>query len=273
MLEQIARIMLDAAAGSLKQLLPVLLPLLGFGWLIHHCSRMLERSAVRLLGVRGYLYLFGWLGTAVHELGHALFCPLFGHRITAMRLCSFNPRSRDTGYVSHEFNGLNPYHSVGNFFISIGPLVLGSALIYVVLRYLAGLPFALETGVALPRSLAGWGWTVAEQGGRMLAGMARRLDLLDFRLYLALYLVLSIGSAMTLSTNDLLAAGRGLGLLLLLVLGLNLVLVLSGVQPPGVEFLLPLVLALSLLSTIVLTLCLSAALVLGLLGRLTGRRD
>ena len=81
------------------------------------------------LGEKLYIYGFAWLGTAVHELGHAIFVILFGHKITKIKL--FSPDSNGTlGYIEHTFNPKNYYHRIGNFFIGIGPIVFGSIVMY-----------------------------------------------------------------------------------------------------------------------------------------------
>ena len=225
-----------AAAATAAQTLPLGGPLLFLGWLIHLSSGLLERESVRMFGLRGYLYLFGWIGTLVHELGHAVFCPLFGHRIDGMRLFSFSTRNRSAGYVMHSYNGRNPYHLVGNFFISVGPLLLGTALIYLILRYLAGFP--LEIDLALPSAsppaefLDRMGF-VFSSFKSLTIGTARNIDLTDYRLYLAAYLVLSLGSSMTLSPQDISSGLKGLATLLGLFFLVNLALAALGKPLPN----------------------------------------
>jgi hypothetical protein len=86
----------------------------------------------------------GIIGTPIHELGHALFCLIFGHKITKMKLFSPDPDSGTLGYVSHTYNKRNIYHQIGNFFIGIGPIISGG-LVITLIMYLA-VP-AVLTGV------------------------------------------------------------------------------------------------------------------------------
>ena len=75
------------------------------GLAVNGCSRVFAR----LLGLdSGLLFdVTAVLGTPVHELGHAVMCPLFGHRIRAMKL--WNPRKAAGlyGYVEHTYNPKN----------------------------------------------------------------------------------------------------------------------------------------------------------------------
>ncbi|MBN2288196.1 MAG: M50 family metallopeptidase [Candidatus Glassbacteria bacterium] len=222
---ELLRVTQTAVRDTVVQTLPLGGPLLALGWLIHLSSRSLERESVSMFGLRGYLYLFGWIGTLVHELGHAVFCPLFGHRIHGMRLFSFSTRNQSAGYVEHSYNGKNPYHLVGNFFISVGPLLLGTYLIYLVLRYLAG--FQLQIDHAFSPRGAGTGFLdwIAFLGlsfKSLAVRIARSIDFTDYKFYPAVYLVLSIGSSMTLSPQDISSGLKGLATLMGLILLLNL---------------------------------------------------
>lgn len=234
---EILKVLQQAAVSTAVQTLPLVGLLLFPGWLIHLSSRVLERESVSMFGLRGYLYLFGWIGTLVHELGHAVFCPLFGHRIHGMRLFSLNTRNHSAGYVEHSYSGRNPYHLAGNFFISVGPLLLGTALIYLILRYLAGFPLPIKD--ILPATATS---AVLLDRLRILFSFFKSLaasiihngDLTDYKLYLAAYLVFCIGSSMTLSSQDIRSGSKGLATLLVLIFLINIVPAAIGRPSPDI---------------------------------------
>src|SRR5215213_11101822 len=60
---------------------PALLLIALLSWL----SGWVQRLAIATFGVTMYLLLFGWLGTAIHEIGHLLAALLFGHQVASFR--------------------------------------------------------------------------------------------------------------------------------------------------------------------------------------------
>ena len=101
--------------------------LVACGLLVHVIFRMFSR----LIGsrLRGWFYVTSIIGTPVHELGHAIMCKLFFHRITAMRLWIPKPTNGVYGYVEHSYSRKNPWAKFGNLFIGMGPLFSGLGII------------------------------------------------------------------------------------------------------------------------------------------------
>ena len=91
---------------------------------------LLNRAFYKLCGskARKICIFTGAIGTPIHEIGHAFFCLIFGHKILEIKL--FQPNSTDgtLGFVRHSFNKRNVYHQIGRFFIGTGPILLGSAV-------------------------------------------------------------------------------------------------------------------------------------------------
>ena len=99
------------------------------GFAVEICYRL----CFALMGQRaGRLFWFAtsWLGTPVHEAGHALMCLLFGHRIEKIRLI---PTRAGGAMVEHSYNNRNVYATLGNLFIAIGPVFTGLGVILLTL--------------------------------------------------------------------------------------------------------------------------------------------
>ena len=125
----------DLVLATLGQMASLFAGIFIFGLLIQFISQLTFRSLLNAYGSRG-TYLVSWLGTPIHELGHALFCVIFLHKIEEIRF--FQP-DRDTGtlgYVYHTWNPRNPWHVLGNFFIGIGPVALGCAVLFAIFYFL-----------------------------------------------------------------------------------------------------------------------------------------
>ena len=136
-LVEFARYLLLVLKTTGFQLLTLFGPLLLFAVVINYFSRKNQNLGIYVFGEKLYIYGFASLGTAVHELGHAFFAIVFGHKVTKMKL--FSPDADGTlGYVQHSFNPKNYYHRVGNFFIGIGPIIFGSIVMYIFVYAILG---------------------------------------------------------------------------------------------------------------------------------------
>lgn len=163
------------------------------------------------------------LGTPVHELGHALMCCLFGHRITAMSL--WQPRSSDgkLGYVTHAYSKKNPYHVLGNLFIGVGPIFSGLGVL--ALAMLLGFPQTLSeyTEAALRATASGEGSpALLLEGMKLLPHMLRELAFGEvvplWGRAIALVVILAVSQHVSLSPADIKGALTSLPIYLVLTL-------------------------------------------------------
>ena len=204
-------------------------PMMLLAFVMNFIAGRVEKNSYRLMGPKIYLRVFGGLGTAAHELGHAFFCKIFGHKITEMKLFSPDPAKGTLGYVNHAYNPKSRYQQIGNFFIGIGPVITGSLVIYLFAAILIGVQ---PPGTYLPE-----GYAPAGEGMWQILGSALQTswytaigafsDIFSGEnwssvwFYIFLYLVFAIGSSVTLSGADLQGAKKGFTYLVIFILVFN----------------------------------------------------
>ena len=158
------------------------LPWIVIAFIMQLLSNSIRKSLAKIFGIQGYIYLT-CPGVMVHEIGHALFCVIFRHKIVEMKL--FSPEEDGTlGYVNHSYNPNSFYQRIGNFFIGTGPIWFG----IVVLCFVSWMLLPNEMNIGNFFSAAFWG---------------------RWQSYIWLYLALTIASHITLSPPDLKGAADG----------------------------------------------------------------
>ena len=158
------------------------LPWIVIAFIMQLLSNSIRKSLAKIFGIQGYIYLT-CPGVMVHEIGHALFCVIFRHKIVEMKL--FSPEEDGTlGYVNHSYNPNSFYQRIGNFFIGTGPIWFG----IIVLCFVSWMLLPNEMNIGNFFSAAFWG---------------------RWQSYIWLYLALTIASHITLSPPDLKGAADG----------------------------------------------------------------
>jgi hypothetical protein len=220
----------SATQASLIQILIFLVPGLIFTLIMNYISTFVQRRALFTMGKGWYLGLFGWPGTTIHEIGHAIFCLIFRHKITKLKLFDPDPETGTLGYIEHTYNPSSIYQLVGNFFIGIGPILLGTSVIYLLLYFLLDLnPFDVveNAGMASPRI---YSWDVATQVCQIIwtesVNLLSRIfswhNLATWQLYACVYLTFTIGSSIMLSPSDIRSTLKGLIVIVILIFIFNL---------------------------------------------------
>jgi hypothetical protein len=211
MVQTIFNYLMQAVFLTLEQLLIVLGPMLVLAVILNYLSRIIRTRAADVVGVHAYTWLTA-PGVMIHELGHAFFCILFGHRIVRMRL--FSPQADGSlGSVEHAFNPKSTYQKIGNFFIGTGPIWFGTAVVclltWCLLSYSGG-------NAAIPVHTRFDGSTLATivpQIGvtiwQLFLSLFRPAVISTWPFWLFAYLIFCIGSHITLSPPDIRGAAQG----------------------------------------------------------------
>lgn len=204
-----------------------------FGLLLYFISRSTRKAFSNSGHSKLDIYFTGWIGTPVHEIGHAIFCILFGHRITDLKLYSPNSQDGTLGYVNHSFNPQSIYQRIGCFFIGTGPILFGSIVIYMLIWFC--LPnYRLVTGIISTTDLSDFGiFELVESSGSILAiGLGFLVNVfspenfLEPSFWIFIYLSFCISSHMQLSPSDLKSMWSGILTILFIILLVNSLMIL-----------------------------------------------
>jgi hypothetical protein len=209
----------NAVITTAIQLLVILGPGLLLGLIMNFVSKIIERKITNFLGIKLYLLLFGWLGTTVHESGHAIFCLIFRHKIHEIKFFSPDLESGTLGYVKHSYNPKSIYQTIGNFFIGIGPIILGALVIYLATYILSGhlIEFAPAQNID-----SGTPTTITEQMSFIFKQIFTWSNLASLRFYIFIYICFAVGGSINLSPPDMDGASKGLFAIILFLFIFNL---------------------------------------------------
>jgi hypothetical protein len=211
----------DIFLHTFEQICILIIPGIILTTLMNRISGKLEAFACRALGVKLYMLLFGWLGTSVHELSHALMCIIFRHKIDKIQLFSLNPHSQRVGYVSHRYNPNSMYQRVGNFFIGTAPILVGSIVIFFSAKLLLpGILSQVHSLNNLPRNIF---VVFVDSFFSLLHELFTIGNYLRPQYYIFLYILFCVGSSMKLSKADLKGTWAGFAVLIGLIFLINII--------------------------------------------------
>ncbi|MFD2617248.1 hypothetical protein [Terrilactibacillus laevilacticus] len=109
---------------SLIELINLVGVVIIIGYLLGQIERWSNFFMMRAFGMKGILFT-AWLGTPIHEIGHALMCFIFHHQVVKIKLLQTKSEDGTLGYVIHRFNRGSLYQMIGHFFIGIAPVFSG----------------------------------------------------------------------------------------------------------------------------------------------------
>lgn len=168
----------------------------------------------------------GFIGVPIHELSHAIFAVLFGHKITKIKLLQKPDENGVMGYVQHGYNQNSIYQQIGNFFIGIAPIFGGVFSIIALMKFI--IPRAYNSFInILFRSLhiTVLNKSIIEGIINSYLGLIKVIfSLKNFEnpyFYVFLFISICISSHISLSSADIKGASRGLGVIFIILLILN----------------------------------------------------
>src|SRR5690349_2763351 len=113
--QEAATYLLTVGAITLVQLFVLGGPALLLIYILSKLSEYVERFAREVLGSVTYQILFGWVGTAVHEIGHLLAAWIVLQPVVSFRPFTFNSKAKIQGSVVTNPNYGNLYQYMGLF--------------------------------------------------------------------------------------------------------------------------------------------------------------
>jgi len=220
--------------ATFSQMVSLFVGIFLFGLIIHFISHITFKSIERAFTSKG-TYVVAWLGTPIHELGHALFCVIFMHKIVEIEFFKPDPLTGTLGYVYHKWNRSNPWQVLGNFFIAIGPVVLGCFTLFIIFYFLIPDSSLVWDSIVvqfdeISQSYSMWSYleVIKTSAFIMVKPIFTLTNLTSWSFWGFCYLSICIASNIRLSLLDLKGALSGFGYLVLLFLLINFLGLITG---------------------------------------------
>ncbi|UCG55138.1 MAG: hypothetical protein JSV32_02680 [Dehalococcoidia bacterium] len=218
----------DLIIATFSQMASLFTGIFIFGLLIHFTSQLTFKSLGKSFG-RNSTYFIAWLGTPIHELGHALFCLIFMHKIVDIKFFKPDPLTGTLGYVHHTWNRSNPWQMLGNLFIGIGPVILGCVVLFALFNLLIPNSSQVWDSILLRvnevdknRLIGSYLEIFGDSAFEMTRLTFTLSNLTSLRFWVFCYLSICVASNIRLSLSDIKGALSGLGCLILLFFLINL---------------------------------------------------
>lgn len=193
----------------------------------------------RCFGMNGLVFT-GLIGTVVHEFSHMLFCLIFRHQIVEFSL--FRPyKSRYDGvmgYVNHRCDRSSPYQMVGNFFIGIAPIIVGTGCMILLMRILLPNEFmdsyqTFNRNMVYMSNINSIGDSLNIYINIVISIIHNLNPLIGHnwpRYIVFIYIMYSITSHMDLSKEDIINSRSGLFVFVIMTYIINLIFIVLGIR-------------------------------------------
>ncbi len=212
---------------SMTEIIYLLGSLIAVGFILGYLEKWSNTFLFRGFGYKGIMFT-AWIGTPIHELGHAIMCILFGHKVRKIKLLQWKSEDGILGFVAHEYNPRSLYQRVGNFFIGTAPIITGTISLVIAMYFLLPDTFLLYKGYLSAQTSTNINFLdVIQIIDRSILALFKNLftikNFIDPFFYLFLYLSLSISSRMALSRADMKGAFDGFIVLFGLIIFINMI--------------------------------------------------
>ena len=218
--------------NSLIQIGIFIVAIYAVGFIIALINRLFYHIAG---ATRGVVYGTAFIGTPIHELSHALFCIIFMHKIHEIKLFQMDD-SGVLGYVTHSWNKKNLYATIGNFFIGVAPILVGTAFLMLLMLWITPSTFNAVNGTfAVLTNDLDYG-QIPSVIGKSIGAFFKGAS--DFRWWIYIIIVMFIAIHMNLSRADLRGTVVALPVLIIFFFLINIILgyLLKGAYPGYLNF-------------------------------------
>jgi len=224
----------DLIVATLSQMASLFAGVLLFGLLINFISQLTFKSLARSFGNKG-MYLVAWLGTPIHELGHAFFCVIFMHKIVEIKFFKPDPLTGTLGYVHHKWNRSNAWQVFGNIFIGIGPVILGNVALFLTFYFLIPNSSQVWNSIIIrvkevesSYSMGSYLTIFRDSSFTMTKLIFTIPNLTSWRFWVFFYLSICVASNIRLSLSDIKGTLSGLGCIVLPFILINFLGLITG---------------------------------------------
>ncbi|MBI2989652.1 MAG: hypothetical protein HYY51_00480 [Candidatus Magasanikbacteria bacterium] len=201
----------------ITQIIGVLGVFFAFGFLLSKIQSLTQSLYLRSIGWKGILWT-AWIGTPIHEGGHYLLAKLFRHHIESVHLFEPDKESGGLGQVNHSFNPKSGYQRIGNFFIGAAPLIVGSGVLALLLKFLV--PNGLEVLTALKVSAFSIS-NIIQSLNDVISILFNPSNFSSWQFWLFVYLSFCVCSHLAPSSEDQKGMWKGFAWLVLLLALVN----------------------------------------------------
>ncbi len=210
----------------ITQIIGVLGIFFAFGYILSKLQDWTQKQYFRSTGWKGILWT-AWIGTPVHELGHAFFAKIFRHKIEQINLFRPDQSTGRLGHVDHSYDRKSTYQKIGNFFIGAAPMIFGSLIMVFLLFWLV--PNGKEVFAPLKSDFSGF-LDILYSVKASLVNLFTPENLSSWKFWLFVYLSFCISSHIAPSRKDRQGMWNGFIWLVILLLLVNGITLLVGVD-------------------------------------------